>query len=86
MDFMEGPSLSEKMYWELLYALREGEIGRRYNGFASLEELFYNVFLEQRLTIAVFDVEFEPGGTKDITVKSSIGGTMERPSGYSKEV
>jgi hypothetical protein len=84
MDFMEGPSLSEKMYWELLYALREGEIGRRYNGFASLEELFYNVFLEQRLTIAVFDVEFEPGGTKDITVKSSIGGTMERPSGYSK--
>lgn len=83
MESLETPILSEKMYWELLYRLQEGDIEKFYNGITPFEELFSDVYVKQRFAIAVFDIEFEPGDTKDITVESSIGGTMERPSGYS---
>jgi len=79
----ETSVLSEKMYWELLNRIREGDFEKAYNGVTPFEELFYYVYSRPRLAIAVFDVEFDPNGTRDITVRSSIEGTMERPSGYS---
>ena len=77
-----GEGFSDARYWCFL----EYELDRaleNYNGVAPIYDAWSGTESYPRLGMAVYTVDFEPGETKNVTVVSSLSGTMRCPSGYS---
>lgn len=75
----EDPSKFESLYWAVLTDEALG-LGKETG---SVSEMIYDSANADRLAMAVYTVDFSPNERKEISVSCGLGGTMNRPSGYS---
>jgi len=72
--------INDKIYWALLGELNNKDIFASFNGVVPLFELLGRVMYDSRLAVGVFNVNFEPNASKNITVRSSIDASIRRPT------
>ncbi len=71
--------MSDAFYRALLQQIKASN----FSGVAVADDLLSSVYYGDRIAMAVFKADFLKGETKKVTVECPLGGTMERPSGYS---